>query len=327
MKHLLIQWAAWAALLGAALFPFGAASADSYPSRPVKIIVPFGPGTGSDVLARTLAAKLSDALGEAFTVENREGAGGLIGAKAVLNAAPDGYTLMLAANPFVVSPLLYENAPYDPVKDFAPIAKIAVVPNVLIVHPTVAPQTMNTLIAQAKAAPGSLFYASSGKGTPSELEMELLKSMYEIDLVEVPYKNTGQAMTDLIAGQVQLYYPTLPVALPHIRSGRVRALAMGGLKRSPLAPDIPTMAEALGDLEYEAQTWYGLVVAAATPRDIVVRLNEEVAKAMQTPEMKDRLAKLGAEPASGDTQAFAKQMRSEVQKWSKLIKRIGLRIE
>jgi len=214
MNRALIQWAAWAALLGATLFPFGAAAADSYPSRPVKIIVPFGPGTGSDVLARTLSAKLSDALGEQVTVENREGAGGLIGAKAVLDAAADGYTLMLAANPFVVNPLLYEKAPYDPVKDFAPVAKIAVVPSVLLVHPTVGPQTMNTLIAQAKAAPGSLFYASSGKGTLSELEMELLKSMYGIDLVEVPYKNTGQAMTELIAGQVQLYYPTLPAALP-----------------------------------------------------------------------------------------------------------------
>lgn len=327
MKRYPLLVASLLVVLGAALLPPAPAGADAFPTRPIRIIVPFGPGTGSDVLARALSPKLSEALGQPVTVENREGAGGLIGAQAVLTAPADGYTLMLAANPFVVSPLLYEEAPYDPVKDFTPVAKIAVVPNVLIVNPSVKARTMNALIAQAKAAPGSLMYASSGKGTPSELEMELLKSMYGIDLVEVPYKNTGQAMTDLISGQVQLYYPTLPAALPHIRSGRVRAMAVGGLKRSALAPEIPTMAEALGDLDYEAQTWYGFVAAAATPRDIVARLNEEIAKAMQTPEMQDRLTKLGADPAAGDPQAFARQMRNEVQKWSKLIKSIGLRIE
>ena len=303
------------------------APAQTFPARALKIIVPFGPGTGSDVLARTLGAKLSQLVGQPVSVENREGAGGLIGVRAVLSAPADGYTLMLAANPFVVSPLLYGKPPYDPLKDFAPVAKLATVPNVLVVNTAVPAQSAAELIAYAKANPGRLNYASSGKGTPSALEMELLKATFGVDIVEVPYKSTAQAMTDLIGGQVGVYYPTLPAALPHLRSGRVRALGIGGQKRAPSVPEVPTMAEALGLPGYDAHTWYGIVVAAGVPADALAKLNAEIAKAMQDPEVKERLATLGAEPASGNAEDFARQMRAEVQKWSKLIQAIGLKLD
>jgi tripartite-type tricarboxylate transporter receptor subunit TctC len=316
-----------AALSALLLLASAAAPAQTFPARGLRIVVPFGPGTGSDVLARALGAKLSQLLGQPVTVDNREGAGGLIGARAVLSTRADGYTLLLAANPFVVSPLLYAKPPYDPLKDFAPVAQVASVPNVLVVVPSVPVHTAPELIAYAKANPGRLAYASSGKGTPSALEMELLKATFHVDMLEVPYKSTAQAMTDLIAGQVRVYYPTLPAALPHIRAGRVRALAVGGKARAPSAPELPTMAEALAQPGYEAQTWYGVVVAAGTPLDAVTTLATAIRKALQDDELRKRLEALDAEPASGNTEDFARRMRAEAQKWSKLIQAIGLALE
>ena len=324
------QWLQRHLLVVFALLPITvatSATAQTFPVRPLRIIVPFGAGTGSDVLARTLGTKLSQSLGQPVTVENREGAGGLMGARALLSAPADGYTLMLVANPFVVSPLLYREPPYDPLKDFVPVAKLATVPNLLVVNAAVPVQTAADLIAYAKANPGRLNYASSGKGTPSALEMELLKATFGVDIVEVPYKSTAQAMTDLIGGQVGVYYPTLPAALPHVRTGRVQALGVGGHKRAASLPEVPTMAEALGLPGYDAHTWYGVVVAAGAPAAAVTKLNTEIAKAMQDPALKERLASLGAEPASGNADDFSRQMRAEVQKWSKLIHALGLQLD
>lgn len=315
----------WFALF--CLMMTGGAQAEGFPSRGVRIIVPFGPGTGSDVLARTLGARLAEALGQPVTVENREGAGGLIGARALLALPADGHALMMAANPFVVSPLLHDKPPYDVEKDFTPLAKVAVVPNVLIVGAQVPARSMKEFIALARVKPGALNYASSGKGTPSQLETELLKATYDLDMVEVAYKNTAQAMTDLIGGQVDVYYPTLPAALPHIKAGRARALAMGGSRRAASAPEIPTMAEALDAPGYEAHTWYGFVVAAGTPAAAVNRLRADLARAMQAADVRERVAALGAEILSGNGEEFARQMRAESQKWSRLIRKIGLRAD
>ncbi len=305
----------------------GWACADNFPARGLKIIVPFGPGTGTDVLARSIGAKMAEALGQSVTIENREGAGGLIGTRALLASPADGYTLMLAANAFVVGPLLYEKAPYDPFRDFLPITKVATVPLVLITNNSLPFETMKELIAYAKANPRRLSFASSGKGTPSQLETELLKATYGIEMVEVPYKNQGQALTDLVGGTVDLYYPTLMAALPHVKSGRLRALAMGGSKRATSAMEIPTMAEALDSPGYDAHTWYGFVVAANTPMNVVTKLRTEINKAMQSTEVKERVSLLGGEIVSGSGEEFAKQMRTESQKWAKLIKKIGLQAD
>lgn len=309
------------------LMTVGWVQADSFPSRGLRIIVPFGPGSGSDLLARTIGARLSQSLGQPVTVENREGAGGLIGARALLDLPADGYALMMAANPFVVSPLLYDKPPYDAEKDFAPVAKVAMVPNVLVVNSEVPARSMREFIALARSKAGALNYASSGKGTPSQLETELLKATYDIDMVEVPYKSTAQAMTDLIAGQINVYYPTLPAALPHIKSGRVRALAMGGSRRAPSAPEIPTMAEALDAPGYEAHTWYGFVVAAGVPATALQRLRAELARVMQAPEVRERVAAQGADIVSGSGEEFARQIHAESQKWGRLIRKIGLKAD
>ena len=315
------------ACVACVLLALPAAQAQPFPNRALKIVVPFGPGTGSDVLARTIGAQLAEALGQPVVIENREGAGGLIGARAVLGAPADGYALMLAANPFVVSPLLYEQPPYDPLKDFAPVARVTVVPNVLVASNAVPVRTAKELIAYARANPGKLQYASSGVGTPSQLETELLKATFGLDILEVPYKSTAQAMTDVIAGVVSIYYPTLPAALPHIRSGKLHALGIGDVKRSPQAPDVPTLAETLDLPGYEAHTWYGFVVRAGTPADVITRLNVEIARAMRAPDVQQRVTALGGQVISGSPEEFSRQMRAEGSKWAALIRKLGLKVE
>ena len=319
---------AFALCLAALILAASGASAQtqSFPNRPLKIIVPFGPGSGSDVIARSLAQKLSETLRQQVVVENREGAGGVIGTSIAAKSAADGYTLLMAANPFTVAPALYGKPPYDPLKDFMPVAQVATVPNVLLVHPSLPSRTVRELIALAKAKPGTLNYASSGKGTPSQLEMELLKVKLGIDLQEIPYKSTAQAMTDLVGGQLALYYPTLTTGLPQVRAGRLRALAVGSPQRSPAAPDIPTMAEALGS-GFEAQTWYGLVVPAGTPREIVARLSSEITRAMQSYEVATPIRGLGAVISTLGAAEFGAFMQADMAKWHALLRRQGIRIE
>jgi len=316
-----------AALLWPALLAGSLAHAQGFPNRPLKIIVPFGPGTGSDVLARTIGERLADSLGQPVVIDNREGAGGVLGAKAALAAKADGHTLMMAANPFVVSPGLYDTPPYDPLNDFLPLLRVAIVPNVVVVGAKLPAQPLKELIALAKASPGQLTYASSGKGTPSELEMELLKSTYGFDMIEVPYKSGAQAIMDVIGGRVAAYYLTLPAALPHIKAGKVRALGVGSAQRAPSAPDIPTMAEALAAPGYEAHTWYGFVAPAGTPREAAARLRADILKAMGTPEVQARAAQLGAEIVTGTPEDFARLMRGEHDKWTRLVKAIGMKAD
>jgi tripartite-type tricarboxylate transporter receptor subunit TctC len=316
-----------AALLWPALLAGSLAHAQGFPNRPLRIIVPFGPGTGSDVLARTIGERLADSLGQPVVIDNREGAGGVLGAKAALAAKADGHTLMMAANPFVVSPGLYDTPPYDPLNDFLPLLRVAIVPNVVVVGAKLPAQPLKELIALAKASPGQLTYASSGKGTPSELEMELLKSTYGFDMIEVPYKSGAQAIMDVIGGRVAAYYLTLPAALPHIKAGTVRALGVGSAQRAPSAPDIPTMAEALAAPGYEAHTWYGFVAPAGTPREAAARLRADILKAMGTPEVQARAAQLGAEIVTGTPEDFARLMRGEHDKWTRLVKAIGMKAD
>jgi tripartite-type tricarboxylate transporter receptor subunit TctC len=315
------------ALTAAALTDAATAKAQAFPARPIRIVVPFGPGTGSDVLGRAIGERLAAALGQPVVIENREGAGGLIGAKAVLAAKPDGHTVLMVANPFVVSPSLYDTPPYDPLKDFVPLARVAVVPIVLVVGNEVPVRSVKELIALAKAAPGKLTYASSGKGTPSHLEIELLKSTYGFELTEVPYKTFSQGLLDVVAGRVAAYYITLPAAMPHIKAGKVRGLGIGAAQRVASVPDIPTMAEALGWPGYEAHTWYGFVVPAGTPPEVANRLRGEIVKAMATPEVRERAAALGADIVTGTPEEFARLMRAEHDKWGKLVKAIGLKAE
>jgi tripartite-type tricarboxylate transporter receptor subunit TctC len=316
-----------AVLLAAGMLGHASAQAQAFPSRTVRIIVPFGPGTGSDVLARAIGERLALSLGQLVVIENREGAGGVLGAKAALAARPDGHTLMMAANPFVVSPSLYDAPPYDPLRDFVPLARVAVVPNVLVVGSSLPAKTVKELIALAKASPGRLTYASSGKGTPSQLEMERLESTYGFEMAEVPYKVGSQALLDVIGGRVAAYYPTLPAALPHITAGQVRGLGVGAAQRVRSAPDIPTMAEALGAPGYEAYTWYGFVAPAGTPADAAARLRADIVKAMGTPEVRERAAQLGAEIVTGSAEEFARQMRAEHDKWARLVKSIGMKAD
>lgn len=300
---------------------------DGFPARALKIVVPFAPGTGADVLARTLGAKLSEQWRKSVIIENREGAGGLIGARAVLQAPNDGYTLLLAASAFAVSPLLHDPIPYDPLHDFVPVSQLAILPLVLVVHAGAPVSTARELVAYTKARSGQVNYASSGVGTPSELEMELLKSRLGMDIQEVPYKSAVQAMTDLAAGQVLVFYSVLPPILPHIKSGRARALGIASTSRMPQVPGVPTMWEALALPGYEAHVWYGIVVRDGTPLAIVNTLNSAIANVLHRSETKEVVTSMGGEVVTGTPQDFRAYLQRDVEKWSGLVKRLGIKIE
>jgi len=303
------------------------AVAQPYPNKPVRIIVPFSAGSGSDVFARTLGPKFTETWGQQIVVENREGAGGVIGAQLVAKAAPDGYTLLLGATPWAVAPSLYAKPPYDALKDFVPVGRIGFIPSVLVVHPTLPANDVKALIKLAKAQPGKLDYSSSGKGAPSHLFVEYFKAMAKVDIVEIPYKNTAQALTDVMGGQVMMNLPILAAALPHVRAGRLKALAVTSGKRAGVASDIPTMAESAGLPGYEAAQWQGLIAPAGTPADIVTRVNAELNRALQLPDVKERIGNLGVEIATNTPQQFATDVRADIVKWDQLIKSLGIRLD
>jgi tripartite-type tricarboxylate transporter receptor subunit TctC len=303
------------------------AVAQPYPNKPVRIIVPFSAGSGSDVFARTLGPKFTETWGQQIVVENREGAGGVIGAQLVAKAAPDGYTLLLGATPWAVAPSLYAKPPYDALKDFVPVGRIGFIPSVLVVHPTLPANDVKALIKLAKAQPGKLDYSSSGKGAPSHLFVEYFKAMAKVDIVEIPYKNTAQALTDVMGGQVMMNLPILAAALPHARAGRLKALAVTSGKRAGVASDIPTMAESAGLPGYEAAQWQGLIAPAGTPADIVTRVNAELNRALQLPDVKERIGNLGVEIATNTPQQFATDVRADIVKWDQLIKSLGIRLD
>lgn len=313
----------------AALAPLGAQAQGSWPAgKPVKIVVPFGAGTGLDVVARGFAERLGEQLKAPFVVENKEGAGGTVGALAVAHAPNDGNTLLFTAHgPFALAPYLQSGAAYDPVTDFAPIAKVAVIPMVLVTGGNSRFRTFADMVAEAKANPGKLNFASSGLGTPSHLNVEVIKRELNLDIVAVPYKSTSQAMTDVIGGQLPLYMPSFPAALPQLKAGQVRGLAIGSSKRSPLMPDIPTVAELLRQPGLEASVWYGFLAPKGTSPEIVNRLQSEIAKAAATPKITGLLDKAGAEPALLAPREFSQQIARDAESSRKLLQALGVKPE
>jgi tripartite-type tricarboxylate transporter receptor subunit TctC len=291
------------------------------------VIVPFAPGGATDILGRLTAAELGTALGQPFVVENRAGAGGNVGSDLVAKASADGYTLLFgAAGNIGINPSLFANMPYDPARDLAPISLIAEVTNVLVVHPSVNARSVQELIALARATPGGLVYASSGNGSTIHLSAELFASMTQLSMTHVPYRGSGPAMADLLAGRVALMFDNLPSALPHVREGRLRALAVTAARRTPVLPDVPTIAEA-GVPGYEATSWFGLFAPAGTPREIVDRIAREMAAFARRPEVAERIRALGAEPITNTPEGFAVMVRSEIAKWGAVVRASGARAD
>jgi tripartite-type tricarboxylate transporter receptor subunit TctC len=307
----------------ALLAPAAPGAAQGYPERVVRIVNPYPPGGSVDVMARLLAQKLSDNLGQQFIVENRSGGGGNTGSDSVAKAEPDGYTLLFTApGPLTVNQTLYSKLAFDPARDFAPIALFATAPIVLIVNPAVPASNVQELIALAKKQPGKINFASAGNGTTNHLSGELFKSMARIDIVHVPYRGAGPAMNDLIAGHVQMFFDLTPVVLPQIAAGKVRALANAGAKRPAALANVPTVAEQ-GLPGFEAGSWYGLVAPAKTPEPVLARLREEVAKALKAPVLAARIRELGAEPGTAFGKDFGDFLAAETRKWAEVIRTSG----
>jgi tripartite-type tricarboxylate transporter receptor subunit TctC len=304
-----------------------ATTTGQYPVKPVRLIVGFSPGGGSDVFARLVGAKLQELWGQTVLVENRAGASGTMGADAVAKSAPDGYTLFLAnITPNAIAPSVLATLPYDARKDFAPITLIANTPNILIVHPAVAAKNVPELIALAKAKPGKLTYASSGHGSTQHIAAEMFKAAANVNIVHVPFKGSGQAMTDLIAGNVDLNFDTMTAALPSVKTGKLRALAVTSAQRASGVPDLPTVAEA-GLPGFEISTWYGLIAPAGTSANVVAKIQQDVARALQLPDMKQRFAELSAEPGGMAPAEFGAFMQAEIEKYARLVKQANIKAE
>jgi tripartite-type tricarboxylate transporter receptor subunit TctC len=304
-----------------------AAAAQGYPAKPIRLIVPYPPGGPTDLVGRSIGQKLTEAWGQQVVVENRAGAASAIGTEIAARSAADGYTLLLGTSAgFCITPALGGKLPYDPERDFAPVSLLVVNPQILVVHPSLPVHTVKALVALAKSRPGQINYASVGNASPQHLGMEMLKSMTKIDMVHVPYKGTAPAVTDILAGQVSLMFNSMPSVLPQARSGKLRGIAVGSAKRSPAAPDIPTVAES-GVPGFEYVTWYGLYAPAATPRDIVGKLNAQVVKILSEPEMARRLASQGAEPSGSTPEQLLQYRRVEFVRWRELISAMNLRVE
>ena len=315
-----------ALFLACALLIGTAHAQDVYPSKPLRLILPFPPGGGTDILGRLLAERLAANLGQPVVTENRGGAGGNVGAEAAARAAPDGYTIVLVAPSLAISPTLYSKLNYDPVKDFAPIGLVASVPNVMITHPSVPAQDLREFIALAKSKPGGMNFGSGGSGTSNHLAGELLNLSAGIKLVHVPYKGVNLAMNGVLAGEVHLAFIGIPVPAPHIKAGRLRALAVLARERSPILPEVPTAEEAgLGN--FDVTTWYGILAPAGTPRPIITRLNAEFVKIMRSPEMKERLATMATDPLTSTPEEFAAYIQREIAKWGDVIRKAGLRAD
>jgi tripartite-type tricarboxylate transporter receptor subunit TctC len=306
-------------------FSLNAFAQDPWPTRPVRFILPFPPGGGTDILGRLIAERLSAGLGQPVVTENRGGAGGNVGAEAAARSAPDGYTIVLVAPSLAISPTLYTKINYDPVKDFAPVSLVATVPNVMVTQPSM-PGQLQEFIAAVKAKPGALNFGSGGAGTSNHLAGELFNIVTGAKLVHIPYKGVNLAMQDVLAGNVHLVFIGIPAAAPHIKAGRLKALALVAPQRSAALPDVPTVAEA-GLREFEVTTWYGVLAPAGTPRPIVTRLNAELVKVMHSPELKEKLAATGTEPRTSTPEEFAAYIKSEIAKWSEVIRKAGVKAD
>ena len=310
-----------------ALFAFAtAAHAQGFPDKPVRVVNGFAAGGGSDILLRTILPKWSALLGQQLVVDYRTGAGGNVAMEAVAKSPADGYTLLMGSPGLAINPGLYQNLPFDPQKDFAPISLVGTVPNVLVVYPGINASSVRELVALAKAQPGKLNYATPGAGTSLHLAAELFKLGTGTDIVHVPYKGGAQAQTDVMAGQVQLMFNVLPSALPQVRAGKLRALAITGRGRSESMPDIPTMIEA-GIADYTAVTWNGILAPAGTPRAAIAKLNQTLVGALHTAEMKEAFEKIGQEPAWSTPEEFAALIREETVKWRRVIQAAGIRAQ
>jgi tripartite-type tricarboxylate transporter receptor subunit TctC len=315
----------FAVALALAALVVAARAAESYPSRPIRMVVPYTPGGNTDVLARLIAQGLTQSFGQQVVVDNRPGGNTLIGTELVARAPADGYTIMLTTLTFAVVPSLYRKLSFDPLRDFTPVTLAVTLPNVLVVHPGIAARSLADFIKLAKASPGKLSYASTGSGTSPHLSMELLKSMAGIDLVHVPYKGGAPAMTDLMAGHVAAQFIGLPVAAPHIASGKLRALAVTSRKRAASAPSIPTVAETLPG--YEMDPWFGVLGPAGMPSNVTRRLQAEIARVLLAPATKDHLNSLGAEPAASTPEQFTEQIRTEIARYAQIVKTAGIKVE
>jgi tripartite-type tricarboxylate transporter receptor subunit TctC len=302
-------------------------AASAFPTKMVRFVIPFPPGGGTDILGRPLAQKLSEKWGQQVVVENRGGAGGNVGTEFVAKSPPDGYTIELGTNgTHTVNHSLYSNPPFNGVKDFAAITKTANTPNVLVLHPSVKANSVKELIALAKARPGEINYASPGPGTPPHLAAEIFRTMAGIKIVHVPYKGAGPASVDLLGGHVQIMIMNAPVALPHIKAGKLRALATTSAKRPVILPDLPTIAEAALP-GYEADTWFGIFAPAGTPRDIVQKLNADIVQVLFSKDLKEAYAAQGAEVVGNSVAEFTMQVRADSEKWAKVIKEIGVKVD
>ncbi len=314
-------------LTAISLFTLAAHAADDFPRGPIRLVVPFAPGGSTDTLARTIGQKLTDAWGRQVVVDNRAGGNGVIGMEIVKNASPDGHTMVLGyiAN-LGTAPALFPKLPYDPVRDFAPISLVTKVPNVLVVNPALPVQTVSDFIAYAKANPGKLSYGSSGSGTSLHLSMEMLKKQTGIQVTHVPYKGGPAAILDLIGGQIQVMFDNAPGQLPHIRSGKTRALAITAARRNAQLPELPTMIEA-GVPGFEVSSWYGVFAPARVPEPILTRLNTELVNALNLPEIKARMAEYGVEPAPTTRAEFAAFQKAEVARWAQVVKDSGAAVD
>ncbi len=309
-----------------ALLVTSSATAQPYPTKPIRLIVPFAPGGGTDITGRAIAMKLTEALGQTVVVDNRAGANGTIGADIAAKAPPDGYTLSMISSSHSVNPSMMKKLPYDLVNDLAPVTQATSQPYALVLHPSVAARSVKELIALVKAKPNSLNYGSSGTGGLSHLSGALLCSMAGITMTHIPYKGGSPALTDLVGGQIQLLFSTILQAQAQLKGGRVRALAVTTAKRSAGAPDLPTMHEA-GVTGYEVAGWYGMVAPLKTPAAIIARLNTETVKALRGADIKDKLAADGSEPVGSTSEAFGLHIKTEVAKWNKLVKEARIRAE
>ncbi len=314
------------AVAALALAGAGAALAQSYPAKPVRVIVPFPAGGGIDFVARALSPKMTEYTGQSFVVDNRSGASGTIGTEAVAKAAPDGYTLLATFSSHTQNASLYSKLGYDTVRDFAPVTQIATVANILVINPALPVKTVKDLVTLAKKRPGEILYASIGNGTPSHLSAELFDNMAGIKMTHVPYKGAAPSMVSLLSGETQLTFTTVLVALPHVKTGRLRALGVASLKRAAVMADVPTIDES-GVRGYESIAWYGLLAPAKTPAAIVEQLHRETVRALQSPDFRGTLTNQGAEPVGNSGEQFNTIIKEEIEKWRKLVQALGLKAD
>ncbi|HEY4375372.1 MAG TPA: tripartite tricarboxylate transporter substrate binding protein [Burkholderiales bacterium] len=301
--------------------------AQPYPNKPIRLIVPFPPGGGNDVIGRDMAQKLTERLGQQVVVDNRAGANGIVGLQALMAAAPDGYTLGVgAAGPMAVNPSLYDKLPYDPVKDFTAITNMVNFPLLLVAHPSLPAKNVKELIALAKAKPGTIYFSSPGSGNSGHLAGELFNTMAGVKTVHVPYKGQGPALADLLAGQVQLLYSSIPSVMPHVQSGRLRALAIGSARRIPSLAEVPTIAES-GVPGYEAYSWVGMIGPAHMPRDLTQRLSREINDALKRKDLADKLNSEGALPDGNTPEQFTAYIKAEIDKWGAVVRSANIKVD